>query len=199
MSAQTPVQENSASDGQTGLAGQRNGASVSDQSQIQQNKALILHLVEECLNKRDLSIIDEFYAPNMISYDPEQIEATHTLDEIKRGTARSLYEVFPNGRYTTQELIAEGDKVVWRWEFQATHLGRLTEGSPPPTGRQILLDGVTIFRIANGKIVEDRVYRNTIGFLRRLGMTDGKTIRGRIYESTADMLRLLGVLPQPAL
>jgi len=49
-------------------------------------------------------------------------------------------------------MIAEGDKVVYRWPATGTHQGEFL--GVAATGKPIKITGVTIFRIENGKIAE---------------------------------------------
>jgi steroid delta-isomerase-like uncharacterized protein len=65
----------------------------------------------------------------------------------------SLYfSAFPDLRITPEDLIAEGDKVTMRYDWRATHLGELM--GIPATGKKVRTTGISILRIANGKIAE---------------------------------------------
>jgi predicted ester cyclase len=75
---------------------------------------------------------------------------------------------FPDARSTVEEQVAEGDKVVTRWRARGTHRGEL--GPFPATGRAFEMEGVTIERIAGGRIVEVWVARDELGLLRQLGL-----------------------------
>jgi len=39
----------------------------------------------------------------------------------------------------------------------------------PATGKQISFGGINLFRLENGKVEEDWVYRDTVGMMRQLG------------------------------
>ena len=130
------------------------------------NKATIRRFVEEGLNKRNAALIDEVYSAEYIGHDPER-PAPRRVEDLKQGMVGLLGKVFPDAQYSIEGLVAEGDMVVWHWTFRATHQGELM--GIPPTGKPILFAGVNIFRMANGKVVEDWVYRDTVGMLRQLG------------------------------
>jgi steroid delta-isomerase-like uncharacterized protein len=73
---------------------------------------------------------------------------------------------FPDARSTVVEQVAEEDKVVTRWRARGTHRGEL--GPMEPTGRGFEMDGITIERIAGGRIAEVWVARDELGLLRQL-------------------------------
>jgi hypothetical protein len=63
-------------------------------------------------------------------------------------------KAFQDLRMSVQEMIAEGDKVAVVWTFQGTHTGSGYEGLPP-TGTRVEVRGITIWRIVDGRIVEE--------------------------------------------
>ena len=74
----------------------------------------------------------------------------------------------PDFRTETQELIAEGDKVVARVVMTGTHTGNFY--GIPATGRRVEFTGMYIARIADGKIVEHWGEEDSYGLLLQLGM-----------------------------
>ena len=74
---------------------------------------------------------------------------------------RTFLAAFPNGHVTTEELIAEGDQVVERFSFRGINTGSLMHA--PATGKKVTFTGVSVFRIANGKIVEHWGASDTFG------------------------------------
>ena len=51
-------------------------------------------------------------------------------------------------------MVAEPDKVAVLWTFKGTHTGFGYEGLPP-TGTRVEVRGITIWRIVDGRIVEE--------------------------------------------
>ena len=80
---------------------------------------------------------------------------------------RDYRRAFPDALSTVEDQVAEGDRVVTRWRARGTHRGDL--GSIPATGRRIDVEGITIERIAAGRIAEVWVVRDWLGLLRQLG------------------------------
>jgi predicted ester cyclase len=74
---------------------------------------------------------------------------------------------FPELQQTLDDQIAEGDKVVNRWTARGTHRGAYMGFAP--TGKSLTFTGITIFSFAQGKIVEQWVEQDMMGFMRQLG------------------------------
>jgi steroid delta-isomerase-like uncharacterized protein len=68
-----------------------------------------------------------------------------------------------------EDLVAEGDKVACRWSGDATHKGELLGVSA--TSRAIMLTGIAIYRIADGKIQEEWDYTDLFGLMQQLGVS----------------------------
>ncbi|HLF25267.1 MAG TPA: ester cyclase [Anaerolineae bacterium] len=74
---------------------------------------------------------------------------------------------FPDHQTTIEDQIAEGDLVVTRTMFRGTHQGELQ--GIPPTGKPVAVSGITIDRIAGGKIVERWDEFDQVGMLQQIG------------------------------
>ena len=133
------------------------------------NKALANRVWEEVWHLGNLNLIDEWFTQDFVRHDPG--------GRVLRGTDQnrqfigSLRLSFPDVRYTVDDQIAEGDKVVVRYHFQGTHLGAFQ--GLPPTGKQITYTGILIYRFADGKIAEQWTEFDLLGLLRQLGVVPG--------------------------
>ena len=59
---------------------------------------------------------------------------------------------FPDLKMTLDDIFAEGEMVALRWSVSGTHLGYWL--GLPPTGNHVRATGITIYRVAGGKVVE---------------------------------------------
>jgi steroid delta-isomerase-like uncharacterized protein len=75
---------------------------------------------------------------------------------------------FLDAAVRVEEEIAEGEKVVVRWTFSGTHKGSLL--GIPATGKSVTWTGITIFRIVDGRVVEERGKEDFVGFLRQIDL-----------------------------
>src|SRR5215217_9538856 len=67
-------------------------------------------------------------------------------------TITTCRTAFPDLKATLDDIFAEGDRVAYRWSTRGTHLGDWL--GIPPTGYHMAATGITVFRIAGGKVVE---------------------------------------------
>ena len=131
----------------------------------EENKALAQRSWE-IVNQRDPDTIQEFYADDLVWHEPDQ--DVHGSEEAKRFLAL-YFRAFPNLTHTVEDVIAEGDKVVTRYTIRGTHQGE-TEEFGPPTGKHLELEGITIHRIEDGKIVEEWERYDNLSVLQQLGL-----------------------------
>jgi steroid delta-isomerase-like uncharacterized protein len=130
----------------------------------EENKNLVRRFEEAVWNERDPSRVNEFFAASHVFRAP----GGPPMDfDGHRQMIAHFQEAFPDGRNTSDELLAEGDKVVQRWTFRGTHQN-VFQGIPP-TGEQVTLTGIAIWRFDGGKIVESWHEMDTLGFMQQLG------------------------------
>lgn len=108
------------------------------------------------------------YDPGLVGHFP----GMPPIDiEGHKGYSAVMYEAFPDLNRPVDDLIAEGDRVVARWRAEGTHLGPFM--GTPPTGKFVSTSGITIFRLQNGRIVEEWGQSDTIGLLQQVGAMPG--------------------------
>jgi steroid delta-isomerase-like uncharacterized protein len=121
----------------------------------------------ELFSTGDEALAEEILSPDLVFHGTTGDGELHGIDEMKAFVA-GYRRAFPDARSTVEDQVAEGDKVVTRWRARGTHRGEL--GPVPPTGRAFEIEGVTIERIAGGRIAEVWVARDELGLLRQLGL-----------------------------
>ncbi len=129
----------------------------------EENKTTVRCAVDEIWNKGNLTIVDELYTPNYVVHDPN----APWLEDIRQ--LLSIYRTaFPDLHIAIDDLFAEGDKVVERWTMTGTHQGTLVH--IPPTGEQIAVTGISIFRFEDGRMKEEWSIWNALGLMQQLGL-----------------------------
>src|SRR5438105_8464992 len=133
---------------------------------IEQNKAIVRQWIEEGWNKGNPALIDELYAPDVVQTDPNSPFPVTSSAALKAYVG-SYLNAFPDLRFTIEDLLAEGDKVLWRFTSHGTHKGPL--GPLPATGKTGTVTGMALFRLAHGRIAEVWVNVDVLGLLQQLG------------------------------
>ena len=132
----------------------------------EQNKSIVRRWVEEGWNKGNLAVVDQVYAPNYVQHEPAP-ETVNSSEALKQQVGMFLTG-FPDLHFTIEDLIAEGDKVVWRLNSKGTQTGPFM--GIPATGKTAYVTGIVIFRLENSRIVEGWVNIDSLGLLQQLGV-----------------------------
>jgi steroid delta-isomerase-like uncharacterized protein len=85
---------------------------------------------------------------------------------IQMGAA--FFAAFPGLHISIEDVIAQGDKVAVRITWQGTHQGEFM--GIPPTGKPVTVTGINLYRVANGKIVEEWWQEDILGLMQQLGV-----------------------------
>ena len=140
------------------------GCATNKDYALQRNKEIIRRYFEGWGNRGDPAVADELIATNVTLRNPPAI--LHSLAEYKQGM-KVFHTAFPDLHFTIEDLVAEGDKVVVRWTLQATNSSEYQGHAP--TGKTITVTGISIFRLAEGKIQEITVSMDRLGQAQQLG------------------------------
>ncbi|MFL5800996.1 MAG: ester cyclase [Roseiflexaceae bacterium] len=138
---------------------------TSQQTQEEANKAIIRRY-REAHNANDMAALDDIVAADLISHN--SFPGLPSGREGGKMAHQGVVAAFADGRTTSEDLVAEGDKVVERFSFRGTHTGAFL--GVPPTGKIIQSTGISVFRIANGQIVEHWGENDGIGVMIQLGV-----------------------------
>jgi predicted ester cyclase len=143
---------------------------------LEKNKALVRKGIEE-FNKRNIAKLDEVFAPDYVDHY-HQLEG---LEKYKQFLTL-LLKAFPDWRETIEDMVAEGDKVWFRFRAAATHTGEFRGYFPligkairlAPTGKKITPTGFIAYRIVEGKIAEAWEVSNLLDIYTQLGVIEYK-------------------------
>ena len=140
------------------------GRAAQENRTVQNNKPIIHLYFEEWANRCNASVADKLIATNPVLHNPPAV--IRSLGVYKTVMTK-FHAGFPDARYTIEEQIAEGDKVVVRWTLRATHA--IEYQGHPPNGKTMTVTGISIFRLAEGKIQEITVNMDRLGMMEQLG------------------------------
>jgi steroid delta-isomerase-like uncharacterized protein len=117
---------------------------------LEQNKTIVRQVYEEVNDKVRYDLLDELMTDDFVIHTPMPVPAPGR-DGFRQLLAY-LRGGFPIQHTAIHQLIAEGDLVVAHHTHHVTHSGEFM--GMPPTGKEIAVQGIEIFRLADGRIVE---------------------------------------------
>ncbi len=133
----------------------------------EEKKALVSRIATDIWNRGDLDVVDEVMAADAPYHGPHMPNGLGDRESWRRAIG-GYRDAFPDSHVTFDELIVSGDTVVGRWRATGTHTGQLP--GLPPTGKPIALGGITIYCIADGKIIEAWEQLDMLGMWQQLGV-----------------------------
>ena len=135
--------------------------------QPEENKTVIRRFLKEVFEGGNLELVDELFAPDYVLHDPAVPDEVRGPEGIKQYV--SMYRsAYPDTRFTVEDQISEGDRVVTRWTGQGTQQGELMGISP--TGNQVTVTGIEFDRVSEGKMQETWVNYDALGMMQQLGV-----------------------------
>src|SRR5262245_13873161 len=111
---------------------------------------IMRRFVEDYQTNGDESVAEELLSPDFVDHTPFPGFGS-TREDVKQ-LFRFLRSAFPDMRVEIIEQFADGDRVVTRKNFHATHLGQF--GQFAPTGKQVTIRVVDIVRVSGGLMRE---------------------------------------------
>ncbi len=134
----------------------------------EQNKAFARRFIEEIWNQKNLAVAKELIAATYVFHTPGSPRGLPLGPEGFQQFASAFLTAFPDVHTSIEDQLAEGDKVVTRWTSRGTNTGSLF--GMPTTGKSATITGITIDRIAEGKLVESWDELDQLGMLQQLGV-----------------------------
>jgi predicted ester cyclase len=121
---------------------------------MQENKDMVLCLVEAINEGEEAAAVDELFTPRVAR-------------RVKRLFAE-FRTAFPNWHEEVVQLVAEGDTVAGRFRCSGTHLGEFLGN--PPTGKRMEVEEVFFVRAEGGRFVDFWGLEDSLGRMRQLGL-----------------------------
>jgi steroid delta-isomerase-like uncharacterized protein len=132
----------------------------------EENKAVVQRAFDSMTEGREhfLAEHDAIYDPNLVGHFPGMPPVGI---DMHRQFGLMTFDAFPDLKRPVEDLVAEGDKVVARWTSAGTHQGAFM--GIPASGKTVTTSGITVFRLENGKIVEEWSESDMVGMLQQVG------------------------------
>jgi predicted ester cyclase len=106
------------------------------------------------VNAQDLEALKNIISDNYMQHGGYQGQGLTGM----QAAFKHDFEMFPDFHWTMEDSVITNDKIVARFRITATHDHpvQFAPGAPvfPPTGKRLAWEGISIWRVTNGKFVE---------------------------------------------
>lgn len=110
------------------------------------NVDLLRRAWDEIYSQGRVDSLEEFVLDDVVAHEPDG--DVRGAEEFKRYLTIYL-AASPDTSVSIEDVVAEGEKVVSRYTVRGTHTGA-TEDDGPPTGRQVAIEGITLYHFKDG-------------------------------------------------
>lgn len=129
--------------------------------------ALGRRFFEDTLGHGNWAEAADFVSPDIVMHHPSSPQPVAGFEAVK-GLLSMFRNGFPDFKMSVEDVVDDGDKVTVLWRARGTHDRDLF--GIPPTGKQINVQGISLLRFADGKVVEDWVAEDSLGMMQQLGV-----------------------------
>lgn len=140
---------------------------------LEANKRLVRRIFEDDLSEPDAArraqVAAEIFSPEF--HDPTNPPGMQHGLEGHIAIVNLFQGAFPNMRWTIEDMVAEGDRVVARTTMYGTHTGEFF--GIPATGRDVCVAGIHMLTVRDGKVVLHEGVNDDLGMMRQLGVVPG--------------------------
>lgn len=156
---------------------------------IEQNKDVVLRLIDECVNTHRAELLADYVDPGVRVHPgtPGTAPDTEGLDGLRAAFQR-FRTTFPDLHITAEQMLAEDDLVAARWTATGTHSGELA--GIAATGTAVRWSGTDLYRFRDGRIVEWWRNDDFVELLRQVG-------HNPLDDTTGSRRRALAGEPRP--
>jgi predicted ester cyclase len=131
-----------------------------------ENKAAVRRFAQQVISAGNMAAFDELVSPAYVEHTPSPGGGTDRDSFLRE--LEGLHNAFPDLKTEEEDLVAEGDKVVYRGTLSGTHRGEFF--GIPPTGRSFRISELHINVLKEGRLVEHWGIFDSLGLMQQLGV-----------------------------
>jgi steroid delta-isomerase-like uncharacterized protein len=133
-----------------------------------ENYQAIVNLLVELWNTGNPEVAKQLYQTGAERSDPNQPQPARGPEEIARYVA-AVRTGFPDFQLQVHDMVGQENRLALHWTCTGTQRGEFQ--GIAPTGQRITISGLSLERIENGQIAEDRVYFDRLTLFEQLGVS----------------------------
>lgn len=133
------------------------------------NKEIIRNLYENILNNRKMELLNDVVAPDAGIGDVKGVAGFSN-------TVMSVIAGFPDIKWTIDDMVSEGDKVIVRWHWSATNTAPFR--GFPASNKKVTDNAIVIYQLKDGKVTNAWLQGDRLGVLMQIGLIPQDMIPG---------------------
>jgi len=130
----------------------------------------------DALARRDVDAAVACWAPDGVDNFIGQTTAEGP-DEV-RAFFTELFAAIPDFAFAVESMTVEDDRAAVRWHATGTFSGETPFQGIAPTGQRVVLTGLDLVLVRDGRIVHNDAFSDGLGLARQLGMLPPAGSRG---------------------
>ncbi|MEM9748365.1 MAG: ester cyclase [Actinomycetota bacterium] len=115
------------------------------------------------LERHDVDELDEWIALDYVQHNPYVAQGRDGV----RSFFDAWHQAFTDTEVIVEDALVAGDRLVGRFTYRARHTGEFM--GIPPSGNEVEMRSIDIWRVVDGKLVEHWDEINTAEFFAQLG------------------------------
>lgn len=161
-------------------------------SNIEKDLKMYEQVWNDIVNKGQIDLINDK------NFDPNVVQLNDSGNIVGIADFKAYYQNFITGfsdvKFTVEDAFGQGNKIVKHWRFQGKHTGDFF--GIPATGKIVNVEGVTIAKMKDGRIVQEQDFMDNGVHLQQLGLVSDPNNIGvvdNLYKAFAvgDILAVL--------
>jgi steroid delta-isomerase-like uncharacterized protein len=132
---------------------------------LQEAQSVVRGFIDEVINRGNIDAADQYVWEDVVEQVPFPGQGPGI--EGLKDVLRMMRTAFPDMHWTVEEQIAEGDRVMTRFEWTGTQRGDFL--GVPATGRSVKVWGMVVDRLEDSRITDTRILMDALGLMMQLG------------------------------
>ena len=132
-------------------------------SSEKKNKEFLEAYTADFWNTANIEAFDKYFDAGFVVHLADGDKSR----EEYRGLCQAYFAAFPDLQISGDGWVAEGDRVTKIWTARCTHKGDFL--GIPASGNTMVVKGIEVFRLADGKIAELWASMDTLGMMKQMG------------------------------
>lgn len=139
---------------------------LAQKNNIDKDIKMYTQVWDDIINKRQINLINSANFDTTITLvaSPENIVGIESFKAYYQNFLTGFTEI----QFTIVDVFGQNDRIMKHWNFKGKHTGNFF--GIPATGKTLNIDGVTLVKMKNGKILQEQDFMDNLVFMQQLGL-----------------------------